>query len=196
MDNIFNRMTAAILAGGMNTRFGGKDKAFALIEGVPMVERIVARLREVFGHILVITNFPERYSAFSSIETASDIVKNAGPLGGIHAAMKNAKTPFIFIVSCDMPHIDSGLIREQVALSGSMGEADALIPRINSNIEPLHGIYKTELAPGLESFLSSSDQYSIRSFLASRKVVYMDLPASDSVKKAFSNINSPSDLLF
>jgi molybdopterin-guanine dinucleotide biosynthesis protein A len=189
-----SHITAVVLAGGKNTRFGGADKAFAMIGNVPMVEIVTGRLGEIFKNILVITNSPEKYEAYSGITLIADIFKGAGPLGGIHAAMKNAVTPFIFVVSCDMPFLDTGLIMAQIDFFGSHQKVDALMPRIGSDIEPLHTIYSTSLAESLEEFLVMSPDYSIRAFLKDREVVYFDLPAGPRQKKAFSNINIIRDI--
>ncbi len=194
MDDIKSQITAVILAGGRNIRFGGSDKAFALIAGAPMVSYTICNLLKVFKNILVITDTPERYSIFNNVAFASDLLKDFGPLGGIHAAMRHVKTPYIFVVSCDMPYIDTGIIRDQIYQLAGLKYIDALIPRLNSNLEPLHAIYSTRLAETLEKFLSASHDYSIKTFLEELNVRYYDLYVDDSVRKAFSNINIPREL--
>lgn len=193
MDSLTDGITAVVLAGGENTRFKGTDKAFVKIGGVPMVEHVVERLAGIFENILIVTNSPGSYSGFSNIRVVTDILKGFGPLGGIHAAMKAVKTPVIFVVSCDMPFIDTGIIREQAELFAGLRNNDVLIPRINSKAQPLHGIYRACLAERLGKYLSSCSDYSIRAFLKDIRVGYMDLPATVPVLKAFSNINSPRD---
>ena len=189
-----DQITAVILAGGRNLRFGGKDKAFFLVNGIPMVEIISGRLRELFKKILVVTNSPGSYAGYTDLPYICDIWTGKGPLGGIHTAMVNVKTPLIFVVSCDLPFIDKGLISKQTDLFFRKKKADALIPRINSNIEPLHAIYSSRLAGRLGKFLSSTSDYSIRTFLSLLDVAYMDLPADEPVIRAFTNVNSPCDL--
>lgn len=186
--------TAAVLAGGKNTRFGGRDKAFAPVRGVPMIEMVINTLRGVFPGIIVVTNSPESYAGFSHIAITGDTFPGAGPLGGIHAAMKIAATPFLFVVSCDMPGIDRALIEQQALHFNSLDDADALVPRLNSGIEPLHAIYRTELAGKLESFLAATPDRSIRAFLALIRTVYYDLPPEKSILNSFRNINKPEDL--
>jgi len=194
MSGLSDQITAVILAGGRNSRFNGKDKAFFPVNGVPMVEIISGRLRDLFKMILVVTNSPGSYAGYTDLPFVCDTFSGTGPLGGIHAAMVNVKTPYIFVVSCDMPYIDTGLIRKQADLFFKKKKADVLIPRINSNIEPLHAIYSSKLAGRLGEFLTSTSDYSIRAFLRGLDVAYMDLPADTSVIRVFTNINSPRDL--
>lgn len=186
--------TAVILAGGKNSRFDGKDKAFLNIGGIPMIELISGRLREIFGKLLVVTNTPEKYRDYTDLPTVRDTFTETGPLGGIHAAMLHAQTPWIFVVSCDMPYINRAIIEKQVLWLDRNPGADALVPRIKSHIEPMHAIYASGQAGALGDFLESASDYSIRAFLRLLNVVYMDLPPDATTTKAFSNINSPRDL--
>ena len=187
-------MTAVVLAGGKSSRFGGKDKAFVRIGNVPMIELIVGTLAKLFENIIIVTNAPEKYMGYDDFTVITDIYRNSGPLGGIHAAMTRASTPFIFVVSCDMPYIDTAIVREMKDVLGKSGDADALIPRINFRVEPLHAIYRTALAESIGSFLASTREYSIRTFLRDKKVAWLDLEDTPRERKAFANINRPSDL--
>jgi molybdopterin-guanine dinucleotide biosynthesis protein A len=194
MIEVTGQITGVILAGGRNSRFKGEDKAFVHVEGVPMVERVMGRLGEIFTDIIAVTNSPERYSSFNNLLCTPDIYRGTGPLGGIHAAMKKSGTPFIFVVSCDMPYLDPGLIKRQIRHFMKSGDIDALIPRINSGFEPLHAIYRTRLAVDLEQFLDTSSDYSILLFLENKTVEWFDLQGTPREKKAFININRPSDI--
>ena len=194
MGRLYNQITAVILAGGKNSRFGGRDKAFFPVDGVPMVELIAGRLMEVFSRILIVTNTPERYNRYGYFPTVSDTFINAGPLGGIHAAMTVVSTPYIFVVSCDMPYLDKNIINNQIGLFFRDQDSEAFVPRIKTNIEPLHAIYSAKLAKKLAKFLSETEDKSIRAFLAGIKVSYMDMPDNEEAIRAFSNINCPGDL--
>jgi molybdenum cofactor guanylyltransferase len=194
MGRLYNQITAVILAGGKNSRFGGRDKAFFPVDGIPMVENISGLLMEIFSRILIVTNTPERYGRYGYFSTVSDIFKDAGPLGGIHAAMTAVNTPYIFVVSCDMPCLDKSIINNQIGLFFKEQDLEAFVPRVNSKIEPLHAIYSAKLAKKLAKFLSETNDKSIRAFLAGIKVSYMDMPDDEMVARAFSNINNPQDL--
>ncbi|MFP4366043.1 MAG: molybdenum cofactor guanylyltransferase [Bacteroidales bacterium] len=186
--------TAVVLAGGKNSRFRGEDKAFVTVGGVPMIVRTLNQLNKIFKDILVITNMPGKYKEYGNLRFATDIITEAGPLGGIYSAMRNSGSPFIFVVSCDMPYLDAGIIEDQIDLFCRLNDPDILIPKINSGIEPLHGIYRTELAARLERFLLTTKNFSIRAFMKELEVAYLDLEDSPGIRKAFSNINRPEDI--
>ncbi len=188
------QLTAVILAGGKNTRFGGSDKAFMLIDGVPVIKVLARKLDNLFGEILVVTNTPGRYAGFEGIVTITDIIRDKGPLGGIHAAMKRAAAPAIFVVPCDMPFVDEDVIRKLIRRYESLAEADALIPVLVEYPEPLHAIYRTALAADLEKFLASSPDLSVRRFIAVINAEYIEMPDTERVRRAFTNINTPDDL--
>lgn len=188
------QLAAVILAGGKNIRFGGYDKAFMLIDGTPVIKVLARKLDNLFGEILVVTNTPGRYAGFEGIVTITDIIRDKGPLGGIHAAMKRAAAPAIFVVPCDMPFVDAGVIRKLIRRYESLTEADALIPVLGKYPEPLHAIYRTSLAGDLEKFLASSPDLSVRKFIAGLKADYIDMPDTENVRRSFTNINRPDDL--
>jgi molybdenum cofactor guanylyltransferase len=168
-------MTAVVLAGGKSRRFGGEDKAFAMVGNVPMIRSVIDKLKVVFENILVISNSPEKYGKWQDVSVASDIVKNAGPLGGIHSGMKNSKTPCIFVVSCDMPYIDSALIMRQTEYFSTLENIDVLVPKVGDYLEPMHSVYRTDISEKLGQFLVSSSDYSIRAFLDTVNTASMEI---------------------
>ena len=188
-----NEITGVVLAGGKSTRFGGIDKAFVPIGGVPMVAKIIERLGKLFDNIIVVTGNPSKYKTLSRVKAVGDILKNHGPLGGIHSAMVNSNAPFIFVVSCDMPFIDTGIILKQIALIKKF-EAEAYVIRVDSIIQPLHAIYCCSLADKLHKFISSSSDHSVMAFLRKLNAGYLDIAGNPDVHRAFININIPQDI--
>ena len=47
-------LTAAILAGGRATRFGGRDKSALVVEGRTILDRQVSELSQIAGEILLV----------------------------------------------------------------------------------------------------------------------------------------------
>ncbi len=188
------QLAAVILAGGKNIRFGGYDKAFMLIDGTPVIKVLARKLDNLFGEIVVVTNTPGRYAGLEGMVTVTDIIRDKGPLGGIHAAMKRTTAPAIFVVPCDMPFVDTDVIRKLIRRYDSLTQADALIPVLGEYPEPLHAIYSTALAADLEKFLASSPDLSVRHFIAGLNAEYYEMPGTEKVRRSFTNINTPGDL--
>ncbi len=185
---------AAILAGGRNSRMAGKNKAFIQIEGTSIIQKTFDILKEMFEEIVIVTNFPPDFRAYEneSIITG-DLIKDAGPLGGIHSALAVTSKEAVFFVACDMPNLHNALILRLVNYF-EKSDFDVVVPRVNSFIEPLHGVYRKGLTGSLEDFLRTNKDYSIRNFLRTVNVGYLDLEDDPLNRRIFNNLNSPQDL--
>lgn len=191
-DPIIPDITAAILAGGRNTRFSGKTKAKIIIDGRPIIEHILEVLESVFSDIIIITNNKEEFKEYEHIRMAGDIYHNIGPLGGLHSALRNTGAGSVFMVASDMPGLSAGIIKQQVD-EYSLSSCQAMLPACEGEIEPLHGIYSRSVLPALEGYLAEKNKYAIRDFLRLTDVRYFY--CEDIAKRnVFININSREDL--
>lgn len=189
-----SNVAAAILAGGKNTRMKGRNKAFIPIGGVPIIKRNLDILNKLFKETIIVTNSPGEFSAFEKNSMIiTDLIKNCGPLGGIYSALSATKKRAVFFTACDMPNLNKPLIKRLVKYFES-SNFDALLPRINSSVEYLHGIYRKELKDRLKVFLAKGKDYSVRGFLATVKAGYLDLKDTPLNRRIFSNLNTPQDL--
>ncbi len=187
-------IAAAVLAGGKNTRMGGKNKALINIEGSPVIERTLVLLKEIFPEVIVVTNSPDDYKHYTKdITIIADIIKNIGPLGGIHSALSNTSKGAVFFVACDMPFLHNDIIAQQTEQFYKLG-CDALIPKIEDTIEPLCAIYKKALKDNLYSYLQKSNDYSIKGFLETIDVYYLDIADNPFNRRIFKNLNTPEDI--
>ena len=118
---------------------------------------------------------------------------NAGPLGGIHAALKASSEDAILVFAGDMPFLDKEIISDQIN-EFSKRQHDVLIPVVDQFIEPLHAIYRKSELNHLERFLVEGKSRAVRDFLGEVNVGYLQITKNEKTKIAFANINSPSDL--
>jgi molybdopterin-guanine dinucleotide biosynthesis protein A len=188
-----NGISGVILAGGDNKRFGGILKSNTIIGGETIISRIIGTVRDLFNEIIIVTNTPAEFRECIHCKIVKDEFLKAGPLGGIHAAMKSAVNEAIFVFAGDMPLLDKRLIVGQID-AFNMGNFDILVPRIGRNIEPLHAIYRKSLLNDLEIFITGGKNRPVRDFISAAKVSYFDLQESEESKRAFTNINSPEDI--
>jgi len=187
-------MAAAILAGGKNRRMKGENKAFLFVGGTPIVTRVLGILRETFQEIIIVTNSEQDFAAFKKNSIIiEDLIKDSGPLAGIYSALSITTQEAVFFVACDMPNLHNALILRLVNYF-KKSDFDVVVPRINSFIEPLAGIYRKGLKDRLKVFLHTSKDYSIKSFLRTVDVGYLDLEDNSLNRKIFSNLNTPQDL--
>jgi molybdopterin-guanine dinucleotide biosynthesis protein A len=188
-----NRISGVILAGGSNKRFGGITKANVVIDGETIISRIMSTISDLFDEIIIVTNKPEEFQEFIQYKIVKDQYLNAGPLGGIHAALKASSEDAIFVFAGDMPFLNKGIISDQIN-EFSKRQHDVLIPEVDQFIEPLHAIYRKSALYHLERFLLEGKSRAVRDFLSEVNVGYLQMTKNEKTDIAFVNINSPSDL--
>lgn len=188
-----NNISGVILAGGANKRFGGITKANVLIDGLSIISRIIAVIDKIFPEIFIVTDRPAEFREFTQCKIIADKYIKAGPLAGIHAALESASADAIFVFAGDMPFPDPEIIALQID-EFNKSKSDVLIPKVGRLIEPLHGIYCRSVVEDLEKFISGGERRAVRDFLNEVNVCYLELPDSGRTRKAFTNINFPSDL--
>jgi molybdopterin-guanine dinucleotide biosynthesis protein A len=184
-------ISGVILAGGDSKRFGGITKSNITVGGESIISRIIKIVRDLFDEIIIVTNTPEEFRKYNRYIIVCDQFLRAGPLGGIHAAIKAASCEAVFVFACDMPFLNKELIIEQIDAFNN--DYDILVPKIGGNIEPLHAIYRKTLLGDLEKFLTETKNKPVRDFLREMNTGYFLIEETDENKKAFININSPDD---
>jgi len=182
---------AIVLAGGKNSRMGGEDKAFLTVAGQSVIARTLAVLRRCFPQVVVVSNRPEKYRNFD-VEVATDEVPERGPLGGIHAGLGLIRERYAFVVACDMPFLRVEPIAFLVArLRGQ----DAIIPRWEDDIEPLHALYATHLRRPIARAIERGAG-AIREFLpeiAADFVPESEMQGVVGAAESFRNVNTPEE---
>ena len=181
-----------ILAGGLASRMGGRDKAFAAVDGEPIAVRTVGLFQRLFPQVIVATNRPERFAGLA-VETVADRHPGCGPLAGIHAAMLASRSPWVFVVACDMPGLDPDVIGWLLSRPRT---GEAVVPRWDDDVEPLHALYAVHTLPVVERCLASG-RWGMREFLSAIRVDYVDereLRALGGAARSLLNVNTPEEL--
>jgi molybdopterin-guanine dinucleotide biosynthesis protein A len=183
-------VTGIILAGGNSSRMGS-NKALLPYRGGRFIEAIHRQMIELFDEVLLVTNSPDQYS-FLPCRKVADIYPGMGALAGLHAGLLHSAGRHIFAVACDMPYLNSSLVRN---IAESRASADVVIPQGDRGIEPLHAIYSKSCLLPMEQELQSG-QKRIVSFFPGVKV--MQFPRAEVARldpefNSFRNINTPHE---
>lgn len=186
-----NRFSLAILAGGKNSRFGGKNKSIHHFQGKPIISHQLDTLLPVFFNISIITNTPGDFDFIRNVSKFKDLIHNKGPLGGIYTALHVIKTDYVFVLAGDMPFIHPGIVKELIKLANHQ-DFDALIPVNEKGREPLHAIYHRRLESSLKNYLNHSRKLSVQSFLKDKHVHYYPINQTE----PFINVNTFRQLEF
>ncbi|TJX15409.1 molybdenum cofactor guanylyltransferase [Tissierella creatinini] len=193
MDRKFG--TAIILAGGKSSRMGF-DKQLLNINEARLIDDVISKLKVQFDEIIIVTNKPELYIGSPHIIT-SDIFKDMGPLGGIHAGLKLSSSQYAFVVACDMPNINMeymNFMKDKLMLAGK--DSFGIVTRLGIQIEPFHGFYSIQLIDQIEYYLSSGRR-SINGLIKDFNMIYIE---EDEARKfspkwdMFMNLNTMEDL--
>ena len=185
---------AVILSGGLNTRMSGHNKAFLEIGGRTILDRLLESLRLAFREILIVTRQPELYAG-QDLRVVKDIYPDRSSLTGIHAGLVNAAAPFAFVVPCDTPFLQQGIIR--LLLNELESELDVAVPFYDGHYQPLCAIYSRRCIPAIEAQLDRDD-YKITNLFGGmnvRIVADEKIKAADPELLSFLNVNTPAALV-
>lgn len=181
-------MTGIILAGGLSSRIG-RDKALLPWGRSNILTGVVGRLRSVCDDIIIVRNTPLDCK-IDGIRTVSDIYRQMGPLGGIHAGLTIARHEYAFVTACDMPYLPPAavdyLFREAAGW-------DVVMPATGRDYEPLFACYARRCLPVIEDLLRRD----VRKIIELLPLVrYKTIPREIFLQidpRIFSNINTGED---
>lgn len=194
------QISAAILAGGASSRMG-RNKAFMMLDGTPLIARVAAPLCEVMqrsrgiGELLLITNTPAEYAVRelpqASWRVHTDVVPGAGPLGGIYTALLYAKFSAVLVVACDLPFITVELVEY---LCGSSGGSAIIALASEKGVEPLCAVYSKACLPVIEKEILSNRFKAADLFsLLDARVVRIDASLPFYRPNLLMNVNTPEE---
>jgi len=186
-------ITCAVLAGGKSKRMNGENKALIEIGQHSNLEKIIRLSEKYFFETILIANSHNRFGDLKNLKIYHDVFENIGPLGGIHSALVNSSTEFVFLLPCDMPFINERLVLEEIN-EFKKNNCDIIVPRIGEFFEPLHSIYSVHVADKLAHHIQNTKDLSVRSFFNSVKIYYWDLENTEEIQRSFININTPKDI--
>jgi molybdopterin-guanine dinucleotide biosynthesis protein A len=183
-------ITGIILAGGLARRMGGVDKGLIPFLNKPMIAHVVNQLKPQVSHILINANREtEAYEALGFSVIQDQIVNFAGPLAGLHAGMKHAKTEFVLSVPCDSPLVPNNLAMHLMH-SLEQNHADIAIAKTGLQTHPVFCLCRSNLVLDLEEFLAGGG----RKVEDWQKKHSLTMVSFDNQSMAFSNINTLDDL--
>lgn len=187
------RVTGVILAGGLGRRMRvdgcGLDKGLQPLRGRPMLAHVIERLAAQVDALLLNANGdPGRWQAFGLPVIADLLPGSIGPLAGLHAGLRAARTERVLIVPCDAPFLPADLAAR---LAGALdaGTASVAVARTGAQPQPVFLMAERSVMQELEGFLARGRR-SVEAWYLGVAHVEVDFPD----EAAFRNINTPEDL--
>ena len=142
--------TACILIGGDSNRFGSQ-KWRAVIDGTTVIDRIwdaceFFEYRQVIGK-----DHPEDLDK----DFIKDMLEIKAPINGLHAALENSNTDWIFLLSCDLPLVSADILIDL------WNETDAtksiIVPMVNKRLEPTCALYHKRILSTCNARIQKND---------------------------------------
>ena len=176
-------LTGAILAGGHSSRFGSNKALFA-----PDGET-----REL---LVSASHANAAAYAFLELDIVEDQHPDCGPLGGLEALLDRCSTPWLIILTCDMPYVDGEALRTMMSHAQQKGDriGQGALPRAiawqrsDGSISPFPLLIERSALPVLRSRMNLGRR-SMKGLLGALDTYYILAPSD----RLLSNINRPED---
>lgn len=196
-------MNAFVLAGGQSTRMG-RDKALLELDGRPLVEHALAKVRALGLSPRIIGSRPD-LARFAPV--IPDNYPRMGPLGGIEAAITAGDAEQNLFLAVDLPWLPVDFLRWMMHRAGCT-DALATVPRFQGRPQPLCAIYSRAMLPCVRAALAEDDAKVMRAVERASRATGLRMDAFDveSVAAAqswpqpiplylwFQNLNTPAEL--
>lgn len=195
----FARIPGVILAGGLATRMGGRDKGLLALGRATLLDQVIARVAPQCACLAINANGdPDRFSRFGLPVVPDTVPDFPGPLAGILAALDWAAgegARAVVTVAADTPFPPADLVVRlqraaaeagvEMAVAASPDEAGALRRHPTFGLWPvaLRGELRADLEAGVRKVSAFADRHKAAS------AVFSAHPFDP-----FFNVNTPQDL--
>jgi molybdenum cofactor guanylyltransferase len=185
-----------ILAGGLASRMGGGDKGLRAVAGIPILSRVVSRIRPQVERLIINANGDaQRLIDFDLPVIPDDLPDHPGPLAGILAAMDYAAefTPCdqVLSVAADCPFLPPDLCPRLLAV-GKLREARIAVAHSGGFAQPTIALWDISLRHDLRKVLVDEGLRKIDRFTARYGTAQAQWPVEPF--DPFFNANAPDDL--
>ena len=147
-------MSAVVVLAGGKSRRMGRDKLELALGGQTLLETVINRFNKEFEDVYLSISEKEKYPNIK-VHRIEDILPGAGPLSGLHAALKSLPDDGVFLVAADLPFACPRAAKRIIELAG---KKEACIIRLqDGKLEPLFGYYCKTLLPKCEEAIKTGD---------------------------------------
>jgi molybdopterin-guanine dinucleotide biosynthesis protein A len=191
MDGV-SAVAAFVLAGGKSTRMG-TDKAFVMLDGRTLLDRVLEVARSVTSDVRIVGD-AAKYASFAPV--VEDVFRDCGPLGGIHAALRASQSELNLIISVDVPFASRTFLQYLIGCARSAPSAFVTVARVKERWQPLCAVYRRGFAQSAENALRAGSYKVDLLFDEARTQVIgeEELQSAGFSLRIFRNLNTPEEL--
>lgn len=147
-----------LLAGGRGQRMGGQDKGLVIWQGQPLIAYAHRAARPLTDDLIISCNRNhERYAGYADRLVSDGNQDFDGPLAGILAGLAAARYSHLLVVPCDVPLIDSLLLRALMDAALQHPEQPVMV-RHGEHWEPLFCVIPKALSVAFEQAWRSGER--------------------------------------
>ena len=184
-------ITGIVLSGGKSSRLG-EEKGLAQFNGRPLISYALNVVEKLCDIVLISAN--DHFDEYKKFQhpVIPDVVSGIGPMGGISACLEQSTTRLNIIISCDVPFVNVELFN---FLIDRIDNYQAALPLHNGFLEPLCGVYATNVLWYLNDFISKGN-YKMMEFLKEINCLHLEVDKRNDFFSdgMFANINTPKEL--
>lgn len=190
------RVGAIVLAGGRSSRFG-RDKLAEPIDGRPMLEHAIDRVREVVTDVVVVAAPDASPRVLHGTTIAHDERAFEGPLAGLATGLAalDPAIDHVIIVGGDMPTLVPAVLERLLSL---IDRADAVILEDDAGPRPLPMAARRSIVQPIADRLLAGGERRLRALLAEVDAVVAIAPATwradDPTGETLRDVDAPGDL--
>jgi molybdopterin-guanine dinucleotide biosynthesis protein A len=147
-------ITAAIVAGGASSRFGGIPKGLETVGGRRIIDRVIDAAKAIATEIVLVSNAEDAATWVNEVPVVRDVRPERGSLVGIHTALATTNRATL-VVAWDMPFVTAELL--SLIVKRAAGERFAVIPESGSGLEPFCALYSAACLPFVNAAIDEGD---------------------------------------
>jgi molybdopterin-guanine dinucleotide biosynthesis protein A len=183
--------SVAILIGGRATRYGGADKSALVVDGHTILSRQLEAARGMTDDILLVGRVAPAVIP-PQTRFVADRVVDAGPLGGLDAALAAARERSVLLLACDMPFVSVELLDALAVLASTV---DVVVPKTEHGYHPLCAVYANTCHPAVERRLAAGHlkMVDLLNDLRVRAIAASELDALGPHQQLLANVNTPAE---
>jgi molybdopterin-guanine dinucleotide biosynthesis protein A len=174
----------------------GRDKALLVVDGEPMVRRVVAAARAA-GAAAVITVGGDQDGlraalAGHDVRLVPDRFPGEGPLGGVVTALGELDEEVVLAVSCDLLLPDARAMAATVAGLAETSGAEVAVPEVDGRAQWLHAAWRRSAVLERLADRFAAGERSVHRAVAQAGLDVVVLPQVDPA--AYADADTPEDL--
>lgn len=186
------RAEGLILAGGRSTRMAGRHKGDLLYGKRTFMQILETELKKGVSRVSI-SYGTEKKEYAGECRIIMDIYQGCGPIGGIHAGLRECTDEFLLTAACDMPLLKIELYRylyDALLRKEAQGISyDGAVPKADGRIHPLSAVYRRRAGGVMEEQILAGN-YRLTDALKRMNILYADITEQKIYVQMLRNINT------